>query len=118
MSPVAVMIEALVNTGRWVHNQLAELGPGPDFVVLEVSGRLPERRLRPRGFRGWIQRRFHLTQVSLEEWRERLDVLASDPRVKGVVLTIGDLQAGLPALESLRRSLESFRASGKRLLAF
>ena len=33
-------------------------------------------------------------------------------------MTIGDLQAGLPALESLRRSLLTFRTSGKRLIAF
>jgi protease-4 len=118
MSPIAVIVEALLNSGRWLHNRLAELGPGADFVVLEVAGRLPERRLRPRGMRGWIQRRFRMAQDSLEEWRERLDVLAADPRVKGVILTFGDLQAGLPALESLRRSLEAFRASGKRLLAF
>lgn len=118
MSPIAVMIEALRNSGRWLHNRLAEFGPGPDFVVLEVAGQLPERRLRPRGLRGWIQRRFHMAQDSLEEWRERLDALAADPRVKGVILTIGDLQAELPALESLRRSLGAFRSSGKRLVAF
>ena len=32
--------------------------------------------------------------------------------------TVSDLQAGLPALESLRRSLLTFRTSGKRLIAF
>jgi protease-4 len=35
-----------------------------------------------------------------------------------VILSIGDLQAGFPALESLRRSLEHFRASGKRLIVY
>jgi protease-4 len=44
--------------------------------------------------------------------------LAADRRVKGVIVTIGDLEAELPALESLRRCLLTFRESGKRLIAF
>ena len=118
MSPFAIVIEAMINAGRWLHNWLAKLRPGPDFVVLEVAGQLPERRSRSRGLRTWVQRRFGLPQESLEEWRERLALLAADPRVQGVILAIGDLQAGLPALESLRRSLQHFRASGKRLLVY
>jgi protease-4 len=43
-------------------------------------------------------------------WRERLQLLADDPQVKGIIVTIGDLHAGLPAIESLRRSLLAFRA--------
>jgi protease-4 len=118
MSPPAVFIEALINGGRWLHNWLGEFGPGSDFVVLEVAGSLPERRPRSQGVRGWVQRRFGVPQDSLADWRERLTVLAADPRVKGVILTIDDLQAGFPALESLRRSLQNFRASGKRLIAY
>jgi protease IV len=112
------MAEAVVNAGRWLLNTLAGYSPGPDFVLIEIAGRLPERRLRPHGWRGWLQRRFNPPQESLEVWRERLKRLAEDPRVNGVIVTVGDLQAGLPALESLRRSLVTFRASGKRLIAF
>jgi protease-4 len=118
MNPFAVMIEAMSNAGRWCHNRLADMGPGPDFVVLEVAGKLPERWRRPRGLRSWLQHRFGIPQDSLADWRERLAVLAADRRVKGLILTIGDLQASFPALESLRRSLEGFRASDKRLLAY
>src|SRR5207247_6218852 len=59
-----------------------------------------------------------ISRESLHVWRERLQLLAADPQVKGVIVTIGDLQAGLPAIESLRRSLLAFRTSGKRLIAF
>jgi protease-4 len=47
-----------------------------------------------------------------------LHLLAVEPGIKGLIITLGDVSAGLPALESLRRSLEGFRASGKRLIAY
>jgi protease IV len=118
MNRSAVVLEAIANLSRWWHNRVARLAAGPDYVVMELSGELPERRPRPQGVRGWLQRRFRPTQQSLEEWRERLKILALDPRVAGVILTLGDVRAGLPALESLRRNLEEFRASGKRLIAY
>ncbi|MGH8070783.1 MAG: signal peptide peptidase SppA, partial [Candidatus Entotheonellia bacterium] len=116
--PSAVVAEAVVNAGRWLQNIVAEFSPGPDFVLIDIAGRLPEQRARPHGWRGWLQRRIRPPQESLEVWRERLQWLADDPRIKGVIVTIGDLQAGLAALESLRRSLLAFRTSGKRLIAF
>jgi protease-4 len=118
MNAIAIAIEAVSNAHRWLRNQLVSLGTAPDFVVLEVTGRLPERRARRRGLRGWMQRRLGPSQVSLEEWRERLRILAADRRIQGVILTVGDLQAGLPALESLRHSLDGLRRSGKRLIAY
>jgi protease-4 len=118
MRPGAIVVEAVVNASRWLGNIIAGFSPGPDFVVLDIAGRLPEQRVRPQGWRGWLQRRFNPPRESLQEWRERLQLLADDPRVKGVIVRIGDLQAGLPALESLRRSLLAFRSSGKRLVAF
>jgi protease IV len=118
MHPSAVIAEAVVNAVRWLRNALAGVSPGPDFVVIEIAGRLPELHVRPPGWRGWLQRRLRQPQESLEVWRERLKLLANEPRVKGVIIMIGDLQAELPALESLRRSLLAFRNSGKRLIAF
>jgi protease IV len=116
--PGAVAAETVANGGRWLRNVIARLSPGPDFVHLDIAGRLPEQRTRPQGWRGWLERRLRPPQESLAVWRERLQWLADDPQVKGVIITIGDLQAGLSALESLRRSLVSFRHSGKRLIAY
>ena len=118
MYPSAVVAEAIVNAGRWLCNVIAGFSPGPDFVLINIAGRLPEQRVHPQGWRGWLQRRFNPPRESLHVWRERLQLLAADPQVKGVIVTIGDLQAGLPAIESLRRSLLAFRTSGKRLIAF
>ena len=116
--PSAVVAELVVNAGRWLCNIVAGFSTGPDFVLIDISGKLPEQRLRPPGWRGWLQRRFSPPQESLQMWRQRLQLLADDPQVKGIIVTIGDLQAGLPALESLRRSLLAFRTSGKRSIAF
>jgi protease IV len=118
MYPSAVVAEAIVNAGRWLCNVIARFSPGPDFVLINIAGRLPEQRVHPQGWRGWLQRRFNPPRESLQVWRERLQLLAADPQVKGIIVTIGDLQAGLPAIESLRRSLLAFRTSGKRLIAF
>ncbi len=118
MHPSAVVAEAVVNAGRWLCNVIAGFSPGPDFVLINIAGRLPEQRVHPQGWRGWLQRRFNPPRESLHVWRERLQLLAADPQVKGIIVTIGDLQAGLPAIESLRRSLLAFRTSGKRLIAF
>jgi protease IV len=118
MHPSAVVAEAVVNAGRWLCNVIAGFSPGPDFVLINIAGRLPEQRVHPQGWRGWLQRRFNPPRESLQVWRERLQLLAADPQVKGVIVTIDDLQAGLPAIESLRRSLLAFRTSGKRLIAF
>jgi len=120
MNPLALVIDLAGNAARAVRNLLAMLLPAPDFVMLTVGGSLPERRPAPRG----MLARFlpnplaSTAQESLEEWRERLRLLAGDPRVEGVVLKLGDLRAGAAALESLRLALERFRASGKRLVAY
>ncbi len=118
MNPIAVIVDAMLNASRWLRNLLVGLARAPAFVVVEIAGRLPERRQRPRGLSGWLQHRFSARQASLEEWRERFRLLAADARIEGVILMIGDLQAGMAALESLRQSLEAFRASGKRLIAY
>jgi protease-4 len=118
MNPIAIIVDAVLNVCRWLRNLLVVLATAPAFVIIEIDGNLPERRQRPRGLWGWLQRRFSGRQASLEEWRERLGILAADPRIEGVILIIGELQAGMAALESLRQSLEVFRASGKRLIAY
>jgi protease-4 len=118
INSAAVVGEVLVNSGRWLRNVRAGMSPGAEFVHLEVAGNLPERRRRQEGWRTWVQRRFNPPRESLELWRERLGVLAGDPRLRGVVITIGEVQAGRAALESLRRIFLDFQSSGKRLIAF
>lgn len=120
MNPLALVVDVVTNLVRLIRNLIAAVLPAPEFVVLQVHGTLPERR-QPRP--GLLQRLLAgpmaaQPQDSLEEWRERLRVLAGDARVKGAVLKIGDLRAGPVSLESLRDALAAFRRSGKRLVAY
>lgn len=120
MTPLLLAIDLIANTVRFLRNVVARLLPSPEFVVLTAAGTLPERRAPGRGFfQRLIPQPFAaVPQESLEEWRERLRLLAADPRVRGVVLKIGDLRAGAASVEALRRALEQFRSAGKRLVAY
>lgn len=121
MNPLAIIAEAVGNLLRALRNALASMTPPPEFVVLTVTGTLPERRPPPVSrLRRLLPLPFSVAppqQESLEEWRERLDLLAGDARVKGIVLKIGELAAGLTSVEALRAALTAFRARGKRVVA-
>jgi protease-4 len=56
--------------------------------------------------------------LSVDAFVHRLDLLAADRRVKGVVIVIDDLQAGMATLASLRQALLRFRSSGKQAIAY
>lgn len=120
MNPLLLVIDLIVNAARAVRNLFARLMGAPDYVVLTAAGTLPERRPAPRGrlARMVPNPLAPPPQDSLEEWRERLELLARERRLRGVVLKVGDLRAGAAALESLRAALERFRSSGKRLVAY
>jgi protease-4 len=91
---------------------------GMDYVVLPVGGAYPERTPQP-------QRRFPLSLLpwpspppSVESFVDALERLSLDPRVKGVVLLVTDLSAGLATVASLRQEVVRFRESGKRIVAY
>jgi protease-4 len=123
MNPLGVLVDAILNGLRLLRNLIAALLPAPDYVVLSLSGSLPERREPPGGLlRRLLVRRGVLDaggpQESLEEWRDRLQAIAGEPRVRGIVLKIVDLSAGPASVEGLRAALTACRTSGKRVVAF
>ena len=125
MNPIGLIIEGIANALRLLRNLVAAALPAPEFVLVTASGPLPERREPPGGLlrrvlarRGLLELGPAGPQESLEEWRERLRALAAEPRVRGIVLKITDLTAGPASVESLRAALTTFRASGKRVVAY
>ncbi|MDQ7820611.1 MAG: signal peptide peptidase SppA [Armatimonadota bacterium] len=120
MGLLTVLRDALGAAARAVRNGLVRLLPAPEVVLLTVSGSLPERRTPPPGvLRRWLARGWGAEpDVSLEEWRERLRMLATDSRVRGVVVRIGAVRAGLPALRVLRDGLRDLGQAGVRVVAF
>ncbi len=92
-------------------NALALSRGRPVYVLVDLSGEYPEYRPRTPW---WVRRR----PESLEDLRGRLRVLAADPAVAGLVVTVSDLRAGLATVQSLRRALAGVRAAGKRVIAY
>ncbi|MBN1657113.1 MAG: S49 family peptidase [Anaerolineae bacterium] len=91
---------------------------GLETVVLRVQGSYPERT--PRRSRPFPLSLFPWPPPppSVESFRETLERLAADPRVKGTVLVISGLSAGSATLASLRQGIKRFRESGKHAVAY
>ncbi len=92
-------------------------GERVDYVVLHLSGALPERSGPPRGF---FQRRLLPPEpLSLQGLNARLRAIAEADNVRGVVFVLGQLSpGGLATLQNVRRSLERLRAAGKEAVVF
>ena len=88
-----------------------------DYVLLPISGSLPERDLLPRSF---LQRQLPLPPLplSMETLNRRLQAIADAPNVKGVVFIFQGFSAGLATLQNFRRAVERLRAAGKEVVVY
>jgi len=114
---MAPILTAIANLFVLLGNLLRGLRRPPDFVVLPVSGALPEFE-PPRA--GLLRRRLNPRPQppSLEVLRERLERIRHNGRVRGVVLRVEGLESGWAALEELRREVGRFRDGGGRVVAY
>ncbi len=114
------IVDAFANTFRLLANLLARLpGPRLDYVVVEISGSYPERTPPPRRLiQRLVQPPWQRPEESLEALRDRLNRIAGAPRVRGIVLRVRDLTAGLAALQGLRDAMADLRRRGKRVIAY
>ncbi|NLH48242.1 MAG: signal peptide peptidase SppA [Myxococcales bacterium] len=83
-----------------------------DTVEINLRGGVPERRLPGSLFE--LRRPAGLTHRGL---LELLDYLASDDKVKRVILQLGPLGTGLARVQEIGRALDRLRAAGKTLIA-
>ncbi len=119
MAERILISDLFLNARLAVTNRLRLLFPRRlDYVVLRVSGSLPERTPVQR-------RRFPMTllpwpapPLSVEALSRALEQVSADPRPKGVVLVISSLSAGAASLASVRQAIARFRQSGKRAVAY
>lgn len=58
------------------------------------------------------------SDIDLKKIRQDLKMAAVDDRIKGIVLDISFLQTGFAKLYEIRRLIEEFRGSGKKILAY
>jgi protease-4 len=91
---------------------------GMDYVRLPLAGSFPERREKERLRFPWSLLPWAAAEMSLETLNERLERLATDPRVRGVVFTLDGLTAGPATTCSLRQALLRFRERDKQAVAY
>lgn len=111
------VLNVLVNLWRFLRNVFVRLlRRPPDYVWIDVGGGLPEFSQKP----GFVQRRLRRgpSGPSLEDMREKLRLLSSEGRVKGVVLRVRGLGAGWAAIEELRSALLAYREKGGKVVAY
>jgi protease-4 len=116
---MGLLIDLVRNLFRLLTNLLAAAGAGPEFVVLDLSGSYPERRVPRRVFS--IRAMVSLDgqpEESLEELRETLERLARAPGVRGVIVRIGELGGGPATVQRLREALLATRRGGRRVIAY
>ncbi|KFA93896.1 signal peptide peptidase SppA [Archangium violaceum] len=94
----------------------------PAYVRFRLAGE-PSYRERTRRSRlppslGGQGRPEPATVTSLESFREALALLAKDPKVKGILLILEDLEVPPAKQEALVKLLGDFRAAGKRVVAW
>ncbi len=89
-----------------------------DYVLVPIDGPLAERDARPRPFP--LNRLPFLARrpVSLAELRRRVDTLAADPRVRGVVFHLRQPPPGLAGAEALRAVFARAKRRGLETVAY
>jgi protease-4 len=87
-----------------------EAKPTPILVDITLKGSIPEKPA-PVGLEGTA------LKDNLRSLAETLAKAKADDQVKGLVLRIQDLTIGLGKANELRRAIEDFRTSGKKVFA-
>ena len=103
--------DLVYDTFTLIRNLFVSLfGPRPAYVLLDLTGSYPDHRIRDPW---WVRR-----PQTIEDIRRALAVIRADRRAAGVIVTIGDLPAGLASVQSLRNCFAEFRAGGGRIIAY
>ena len=88
-----------------------KLVPEGTFLTLTIDGAVMDVIARPRFWEMRAQK-----AVSLHDVRELVDHAIADPRVRGLLVTIKSLAAGMATSASLRDQLARARAAGKEVV--
>jgi protease IV len=101
---------------RWLISSVRRArGRPPEFVIFVLESDLPALPDPPRPF--W-QRFTSRPRLSVRELGERLDAIANDPRIKGVILHLRPVGMPMATLQDLRELVGKLRQSGRRVVAW
>src|ERR1700674_2108679 len=91
------------------------IGRPPEYVIFVLESDLPALPDPPRPL--W-QRFTSRPRLSLKELAERFDLIANDPRIKGVILHLRPVPMPMATLQDLREMVGKLRQSGRRVAAW
>ncbi|HEY8815219.1 MAG TPA: S49 family peptidase [Candidatus Dormibacteraeota bacterium] len=91
------------------------LRKSPDYVLFLLEADLPALPDPP--IPRW-QRFFSRPRLSLKELAERFDLIAREPKTRGVVLHLRPVPMSMATLQDLRDLISRLRAKGKRVVAW
>ncbi|MDB4944808.1 MAG: Protease [Labilithrix sp.] len=106
---LGLLFDVLLLPLRWVKR--ARLVPPGTFITLTIDGAVVDALARPRFWERRAQK-----AVSLHDVRQVVDHAILDDRIRGIVVTIKQLAAGMATAHSLRSQLARARASGKEVV--
>src|ERR1700682_3853520 len=91
------------------------IGKPPEYVVFVLESDLPALPDPPRPF--W-QRFTSRPRLSVKELSEQFDLIANDPRTKGVILHLRPVGMPMATIQDLRELVGRLRQSGRRVVAW
>jgi protease IV len=91
------------------------LGKPPDHVIFLLETDLPALPDPPRAL--W-QRFTSRPRLSIYELGRQFDLIANDPRIKGVILHLRPVGMSMATLQDLRELVGKLRQSGRRVVAW
>ena len=91
------------------------IGKPPEYVIFVLESDLPALPDPPRPL--W-QRFTSRPRLSVKELGERFDLIANDPRIKGVILHLRPVGMPMATLQDLRELVGKLRQSGRRVVAW
>jgi len=100
---------------RALRNAIRGLYRAPDYVLIMLEDSYPELPDPPGPM--W-QRITTKPRTSLRELGQQFERMATDKRVKGVVLHIRPLQMSMAQLQTLRGFINNLKSQGKRVVAW
>src|SRR4030088_106746 len=100
----------------WLISRIRQaIGRPPGYVIFVLESDLPALPDPPRPF--W-QRFTSRPRLSVKELGEQFDLIANDPRIKGVVLHLRPVGMPMATIQDLRELVGRVRQSGRRVVAW
>jgi len=101
---------------RWLFSNLRKgLSRSPEYVTFLIESDLPALPDPP--IPRW-QRFFSKPRGSIKDLSGKFDLIAREPRTKGVVLHLRPVPMSMATLQDLRELVAKLRAAGKRVVAW